>query len=106
MLNTDELDRLTGGDPAGREALLQQFTATTKEDLTQLHTAIVHKDLKNIVRFAHRIKGSAGLLGITGMAETAGILEESSGSVSGVALQERYRQLCDIFDRVVLQAGL
>ncbi|WP_339825494.1 Hpt domain-containing protein [uncultured Arenimonas sp.] len=62
---------LTGGDPVETKALLDDFLATTAQDLQGLDAARAAGDLAALARQAHKIKGAARLVGAQPLAEAA-----------------------------------
>jgi PAS domain S-box-containing protein len=71
------LDALTGGNAAVARELLDDFLASTAQDLAELDSARVAGDLPALTRQAHKIKGAARMVGALEVAETAGQLEAS-----------------------------
>ena len=69
------LDALTGGDPQQARALLDDFLASTDDDLATLQAAREHGDLPALTRQAHKVKGAARMLGALELADTAAQLE-------------------------------
>jgi CheY-like chemotaxis protein/HPt (histidine-containing phosphotransfer) domain-containing protein len=77
---------LTAGDVAEARALLQDFLASTDEDLVQLQALRGGGDLPGLTRQAHKIKGAARLVGAVELAEAATRLEAAGrgGDWAGV----------------------
>ena len=77
---------LTGGDAAETRALLDDFLASTGDDLAQLEAMRTGGDLHGLTRQAHKIKGAAKLVGAMELAESASLLETAgrSGDWAGV----------------------
>ena len=71
------LDALTGGSAAVARELLDDFLASTVQDLAELDSAREAGDLPALTRQAHKIKGAARMVGALELAETAGQLEAS-----------------------------
>lgn len=71
------LEEITGGDAAQLRQLLDDFVATTDSDLTALQLALQRGDRSGAAREAHRILGSARLVGATELAAEAGVLEQA-----------------------------
>jgi CheY-like chemotaxis protein/HPt (histidine-containing phosphotransfer) domain-containing protein len=71
------LDALTGGNAAVARELLDDFLASTVQDLAELDSARAAGDLPALTRQAHKIKGAARMVGALEVAETAGQLEAS-----------------------------
>ncbi|RZA16895.1 MAG: sensor histidine kinase, partial [Lysobacteraceae bacterium] len=74
-LETSVLEELTGGDPAEARALLQDFLASTTEDLALLERYRDAGDLHELTRQAHKVKGAARLVGALDLAGAAAALE-------------------------------
>ncbi len=83
MLDTAVLDALGGADPA---ALLDDFLATTRDDLHVLERLHEAGDLPGLTRQAHKIKGAARLVGAQALADAAAALEAAGrrGDWAGV----------------------
>ncbi len=71
------LDALTGGNVAVARELLDDFLASTVQDLTELDSAREAGDLPALTRQAHKVKGAARMVGALELAEAAGQLEAS-----------------------------
>ncbi len=78
LLDTTVLDLLTGGDRAQRRLLLDDYFATTANDLRAAARALTGKDCALLARQAHRIKGAALLVGAALLAHAAGELESAA----------------------------
>ncbi|RFP61475.1 response regulator [Luteimonas weifangensis] len=74
-LDPATLDALTGGDPAEARTLLDDFLASTAQDLAALEAACAAGDLAALTRQAHKIKGAARMIGAPELAQTAAALE-------------------------------
>jgi HPt (histidine-containing phosphotransfer) domain-containing protein len=71
------LDALTGGSAEVARELLDDFLASTVQDLAELDAVREAGDLPALTRQAHKIKGAARMVGAVELAETAGQLEAS-----------------------------
>jgi HPt (histidine-containing phosphotransfer) domain-containing protein len=71
---------LTGGDPNEAKALMEDFLATTADDLQGLSGARSAGDLERLARQAHKIKGAARLVGAHPLAEAAAAAEAAAKS--------------------------
>lgn len=80
------LAELTGGDPAQIHLLLDDFLATTRDDLAVLEQLREAGNLPELTRQAHKIKGAARLVGAHALADAAAALEAAgrSGDWAGV----------------------
>jgi len=74
-LDPTTLDMLTGGSASEARAVLDDFLASTTQDLAELVSARANGDLPALTRQAHKIKGAARIVGAIELAETAGQLE-------------------------------
>ena len=74
-LDPTTLDMLTGGSAREARAVLDDFLASTTQDLAELVSARASGDLPALTRQAHKIKGAARIVGAVELAETAGQLE-------------------------------
>src|SRR5690606_28138851 len=55
-LDDHTLDALTGGDPAEARLLLEDFLASTRQDLAELDDALAAGDAAGLARQAHKVK--------------------------------------------------
>ena len=58
--------------------ILEDFIAETRLDLAELERALKAKDLSEMVRLAHSIKGACSMVGAQEMVESCATLERSS----------------------------
>jgi PAS domain S-box-containing protein len=72
------VELLTSGDRAAAAAILQDFLGATADDLAELRRARAAGDSAGLVRQAHRISGSARLVGAMELAEAARVLEQAA----------------------------
>ena len=100
MINFQYIDKIAGNETTLKKQLLGQFIETTQEDLKNLNSAVSEKKVKEIIHYAHRIKGSSVLLDIKSMTDIADKLEHSSEELSQDLLNMYHKQLCDIFFKV------
>ncbi|MBK8725191.1 MAG: PAS domain S-box protein [Holophagaceae bacterium] len=77
------LESLSPGDRLGGLMILRDFRDTTREDMASLREAVGAGRRDEIARWAHRIKGAAGMIGAGSLAETAMALETQAGSKDG-----------------------
>jgi len=69
------VDELTGGDAGETRALLEDFLASTEDDVEGLRAAREAGDTAQVARQAHKIKGAAKLVGALELAHAAAELE-------------------------------
>ena len=69
------LHALTDGNPGDLHALLDDYLASTREDLAGLEIARAAGDLPTLARQAHKLKGAARTVGALELAEAAERLE-------------------------------
>lgn len=74
-LDPSVLAELTGGDAADLRAVLDDFLASTQDDLQALRQAREDGDTAALARQAHKIKGAAKLVGAQELAHAAAELE-------------------------------
>jgi signal transduction histidine kinase/CheY-like chemotaxis protein len=82
-LDAATLEAVTGGDSGLAASLLEEFLDTSGEDLQALQTALEAREPEETRRQAHRIKGSARIVGANGIASLAGQVESSLSAVDG-----------------------
>jgi len=78
VLDENELAQLSDGSREDTRALLQDFLASTAQDLAELDAARAHGDAPALTRQAHKIKGAARLVGAGDLAQAAGALETAA----------------------------
>ncbi|GAA5002463.1 hybrid sensor histidine kinase/response regulator [Pseudoluteimonas lycopersici] len=72
------LATLTGGNDADLRALLDDYLASTREDLAVLEAARIDGDLPALTRQAHKLKGAARTVGALELADAAERLEAAA----------------------------
>lgn len=76
-INWHYLEEICNGNAEFKHELLQAYVSNMDEHLAALAIAVSNQQYNDIEHEAHFIKGSSTALGITGVAESASILEES-----------------------------
>lgn len=69
------LERL-GGDEKLLDQVVKIFVDQAPRHLRELRLALAQGDTETVERTAHRLKGELGYLGVSGMSQKAGELEE------------------------------
>lgn len=108
-LDVGALDILTGGDDAAARAVLGDFLATTRGDLTALRDALARRHQRDVQRAAHRIRGAALTVGARPMARIAQQVEEASDTEmppDWTALEALAARLSDAADAVAEGAAV
>jgi CheY-like chemotaxis protein/anti-sigma regulatory factor (Ser/Thr protein kinase) len=77
-IDWEYLEEISGGNMAFQKELLHAFVSSLPEHLDALTIAISQQHYAEVERRAHFIKGSSAAIGITGIAQRASILEETS----------------------------
>jgi len=72
------VELLASGDRGAAAAILQDFLGATADDLAELQRARSGGDSAGLLRQAHRISGSARLVGAMELADAAGRLEQAA----------------------------
>ncbi len=72
------LDLLTGGDEARGRAVLEDFVASSRTDLSVLRSALAERNAADAYRSAHRIRGAAMTVGARPMARITQQLEDAT----------------------------
>lgn len=75
-LSHDVLREIAGDDPASWRALLDDFLASTRGDLSSVQAAREAGDVAQLAREAHKIKGAARLIGAEELARAAEAVEQ------------------------------
>jgi HPt (histidine-containing phosphotransfer) domain-containing protein len=100
----DEMRLLIG---AGFADFVQRFHLSVHHGLTSMRAASVALDAAALKRAAHKLKGSAGTLGIKSVAKQCANLESlaRSGNIGTATahvekLQATYVELCELLEKV------
>jgi HPt (histidine-containing phosphotransfer) domain-containing protein len=80
------VELLTSGDRSAAAAILQDFLGATADDLAELGRARAAGDSAGLLRQAHRISGSARLVGAMELADAARALEQAARSADWAEL--------------------
>jgi HPt (histidine-containing phosphotransfer) domain-containing protein len=80
------LQSLTGGDDADLHALLDDYLASTREDLAGLEAARTGGDLPALTRQAHKLKGAARIVGALELADASERLESAARAGDWIAV--------------------
>ncbi|MBF0460120.1 MAG: response regulator [Magnetococcales bacterium] len=98
-----------GGNVEPLRKLIHRFAATQGEMMVRLRTAVANNALESAVREAHTIKGLAGNIGATVLAEWAGQVEGllQRGETAGLAaaLQAMAAEQASLRERIVAALG-
>ncbi|MEO6173152.1 MAG: ATP-binding protein, partial [Arenimonas sp.] len=79
-LDTNILNAITGGNATDNRAILDDFLKATDQDTVAMQHAREQGDLTQLAREAHKIKGSAKLVGAVELAQAATELELATKS--------------------------
>ena len=93
------LEELTGGDAELAAEVLDEFIATTRGDLGGLGDALAARELDDLRRLAHRVKGAARAVGAQPTADIGQAIE--SLAALGAEEWERYEELCGELTRAL-----
>lgn len=99
MIDYKNLKNMVGDDKRLYIQLLKEFIDTTDQDMQQLEAAISIKNITEVQQLAHRIRGSALLLSITPLIDTANVIENSTENLLATTLSERFQQIKDAFEK-------
>jgi len=80
VLDSDVLQRLTGGDAVANRRALALYQRVNTQDVSSLWQAITAGNATAIVHAAHRIKGASRLVGASAFAQICAELEAAAGS--------------------------
>ena len=99
------LHALTGGSEADLRALLDDYLASTREDLAGLDAARAAGDLPALTRQAHKLKGAARTVGALELADAAERLEAVARAEDGRALPSLAADVATAIERLRLFVG-
>jgi two-component system sensor histidine kinase/response regulator len=95
-----------GGNAKLMRKLLSRFVETQIDAMSRIGTAIENNDLAGATREAHTVKGLAGNIGATGMADAAGKVEQmlAMGATKGrdEAIADMAQELSDLVARIAM----
>jgi PAS domain S-box-containing protein len=74
-VDSKTLLNLCGGNAEAAQGILEDFIATTQADLLVLRDGLQKNDLPSVARQAHRIKGSAAMIGADSLSDRAKNME-------------------------------
>ncbi|MBL0311536.1 MAG: Hpt domain-containing protein [Holophagaceae bacterium] len=74
-VDSKTLLELCRGDVMSANEILNDFIATTKEDVQLMRDCLQQQDMPCVVRQSHRLKGSAAMIGACDLADRAAALE-------------------------------
>jgi two-component system sensor histidine kinase EvgS len=100
LIDRSVLDEVTGGDAGIAASLMGDFVNTTQGDLDGLRAALAARNLDDVRRQAHRLKGAARTVGVRRIAAPAQEIEERAEAgeqewVRFAALAEQIEQALD-----------
>lgn len=81
------LGEISGGNQQIQREILADFHRMNEQDAASLRRAVLENDFKQVMQFAHRIKGANLMLGATRMAAACERLESAGAAGQGSALQ-------------------
>ena len=84
---------------SGVIAMIDAFLGDTPEYVEQLRVALGQRDLAQLRRVAHAIKGSSANIGAAALADIAALLENSLGGAEQAALEQLVEQLAQEYER-------
>jgi CheY-like chemotaxis protein len=78
LIDQEQLDGITDGDREFQEELLRSFVDDARIDLEEAKQALKERDMLNLERKIHRIKGAAANLAITELSQVSATLERQA----------------------------
>ena len=93
-LEHEVLAEIAMDDPVAEREILIDFRRINDEDAFLLRRAVADRDLPQVTRLAHRVKGSSGMVGARELADVCARIENASraGDLPGVMAQiERFQ---------------
>ena len=70
-----QLRELTGGDEEMERAVLAEFLRSSRQDAAELHAAFASRDVEQVTRIAHRLRGAAASVGAHVLLRACGEIE-------------------------------
>lgn len=98
MIDFSVLQAITENDAELMNELLTMFVETAKADSQRLQQALQSREHQTIETLAHRVKGSAAMIGATAFADICGEIEQQAR----LGTQD-YQGLLAMFQRVYQQ---
>jgi signal transduction histidine kinase/FixJ family two-component response regulator len=74
------LAELCGGDRVEEQEVIRDFQRVNREDGPSLRRAIEHKDIREVVRLSHKMKGASRMIGAIELTRVCDSLEQASRS--------------------------
>ncbi|MDQ2701635.1 MAG: ATP-binding protein [Pseudomonadota bacterium] len=96
------LEALTGGDAAEIRSLLEDFLASTAQDLAAVTAARESGDLAAVAHESHKLKGAARMVGALELDRCADLLEEAARATDWLAVPALAADLATAAERLAL----
>ncbi|MGQ0799653.1 MAG: ATP-binding protein [Pseudomarimonas sp.] len=93
VLDQRLLQRLTKSNPASTRRVLRKFQQVNDADIEALRHAIHNGDAEQVVHYAHRIKGAAGMVGAEALAALCASIERAGRRGDSAAVISQLPQL-------------
>ncbi len=100
VFRKDELLRRLGGDQEGLDIVLGVFLEDTPKQLGLLTAALARKDVAELRRIAHSLKGATGNLGAPAMQEAALQVETLAASGNLAKAEEKVSKILGEFEKL------
>ena len=84
--------------PERTNRMVHAFYESTDNKLEALNDAIAATDWTQVVYLAHKLKGSAGSLGLDSLAERCALVEDAARTESAIGVAQCIEQLPQVFD--------
>jgi HPt (histidine-containing phosphotransfer) domain-containing protein len=96
MINQQLVVAIAGRSGASQAEVMAAFRESVAQDMANLRTAAA-SDRAQVALHAHRLRGASDMLGASGVADAARLLEESAGSGNGDRMHQALAALeCEV----------
>lgn len=102
----DALNRLTNYDQQRFNKYSAMFLTAAREDLAKIAAALRDGDIAGVGKLAHRIKGSAGMIGARRFADSCARLEEQVRRADAAAAAELLAAMLEEIEAVAEEIRL
>jgi len=99
-VNLSEFQRLTDGDQAFAQELVNTFILSGEQQLTEIAAALAKNDGAAVAKAAHKLKGASANIHACGLTSLAERLEIDSAAADAQTLDQDNARLRREFDRV------
>ncbi len=99
-IDGSRLAEITGGDAAIEREILVEFRVANEADVAMLQNALAKRDIAQVTRASHRVKGACRMVGATGLADVCERIESAGRAGNWDAIAPESSALEREFERL------